>query len=76
MEYEDESLGRGTVDQVSALHRKVIRFDITANEVAGMGVFKAEKSGARRTVLRLNLRLQKLKRASREGPRRSKIVAL
>jgi hypothetical protein len=73
-------------------HQEVVRLDVTVNEVARVDILDkiSELNEIRnkwkglnvpvdqqgKTVLRLNLRLQKLKRSSREGPRRSMTIAL
>ena len=62
------------VDLVAALadtHEEIVGFDVAVNEVAGVYVFDSGDmswSARRRTVLSVNLRLQKLNRSSREGP--------
>jgi len=66
------------IDLVTALpnaHQAVIRLDDTMYEVVGVDILEISWSASKRTVLRLNLRLQKLKRSSREGPRRSRTIA-
>ena len=70
-----------TVDEVAGVDVLDTRY-LQKNDqhwgVAGrwVGLLHTSWSASSRTVLRVNLRLQKLKRSSREGPRRSMTIAL